>query len=440
MLGDLTWCLNRFGQPLFCVNQIYCVEENTLRNLTSRIPVWFFTVQISTSLDPEIHFTNKTSSAVQQFNTMPASNSMKNKPIRPPFTATNSWVIRHAREIIGYDEYDEIAREIEEGRASEKIEDDLVQSLASLKTGSNSLLEISDHHLPDTPKDYDPECEGGNGQKSIVENLEAAAAEMEANHLGDELAVAGPEQEPEGECSRYLARGDSGSNMLSNPTNPSNSNLNSTNYCNSNLNSHSRSGSGFEALTVPRPAYKTRHSRANHQENASVQNEYASPYAYTANNSDTPKYHTAYTAAQALAHGNEIERGASPMPRVRVTSASPPLHLQPAVNTVPSTVSISIPDSIYSRTPTRSRSLRFSKKIEPRPRGSRDRCSDTKMSNPQRTARLTVPRYTRHHFSTSPFVDMGECITPESIIEEQEEEGEEAEGRGGECERRGRFR
>ncbi|KAI0965039.1 hypothetical protein F4678DRAFT_346774 [Xylaria arbuscula] len=347
---------------------------------------------------------------------MPSSNSNKNKPIRPSFNATNSWIIRHARELIGYDEYDEIAREIEEERANEDYEDDFAASFASLKTGSDSHHAASGRHPAYALDEYQPDRGSGNEQKTIVENLEAIAAEMEASHF-DDSDDGGSKSVPE---SKYPER-EKEEVISSLSYRPSCCGTLSTSINSSTSNSGSESESEF--LTVPRPTYAvpTRHSRAGSRESAR--------YAY-------PRSRDAYTDALALAHGNEIERGLSPMPRVRATSASPPLYLQPAVTMVPdanSLSSISIPDSIYSRDLTYSNpSSRSTTKTEPRVCDSRDRYRENQ--NPQRAARLAVPRYASKHFVTSPFVRPDERFVLEAVIEKEEEEERE------EYERRGRFK
>ncbi|KAF2963348.1 hypothetical protein GQX73_g10226 [Xylaria multiplex] len=99
---------------------------------------------------------------------------MPSEPMRPPFSASNSWVISRARGLIGYDTYrvEKWLSEIENGDA---VEND----------GDHSEMDYPHHHPAGELEDYDPDCVPIS-RMSIIEKLEAIAEKMEAESHDDE--------------------------------------------------------------------------------------------------------------------------------------------------------------------------------------------------------------------------------------------------------------
>ncbi|KAI1754178.1 hypothetical protein F4782DRAFT_528620 [Xylaria castorea] len=120
-------------------------------------------------------------------------------PLKPPLNATNSWVVSRAREFIGYDAYGTVEQWLDDVTDDGENEND--NNNNGSRSGNNtSKSPTGDHgssrrgHPAGELEDYDPDCTLFS-QKTIIEVLEAAAAEMEAGHSSDsDGAVQPPER------------------------------------------------------------------------------------------------------------------------------------------------------------------------------------------------------------------------------------------------------
>ncbi|KAI3339008.1 hypothetical protein F4824DRAFT_508950 [Ustulina deusta] len=384
--------------------------------------------------------------------------SSSNEPMKPPLNATNSWVIRRARDLIGYDNYD-----IEQWL--DNVTDDDINENNANDTGKSPVYpETSSGTDLGEPEDYDLDRRAIS-EKTIVETLEAVAAEMEASHHDDESynsasfvtsaehscdidEIASHSSSSLSHRYQYLPSDslenqslighcqgtNSGSTIGSGTRNADSDDstpsrlasdtdtisgvepesersrrlvrLRSSSNTLSSPMSPSRSKPRSQFLTVPRPAHltaKPRHSRPSRQGSRG----YIRPHTY----------------ADAFAHRPEIERCPSPMPHVRLpappnpsSSTCTPLSSHP----IPASMSghISSPQSL---TPSRPR-LRLSRNRE-----GETPALETVRPLPQQAGRLLVPQTPRTHFVASPFADPNGCVgheIPALIVEEDEEEEE----------------
>ncbi|KAI1114831.1 hypothetical protein F5Y14DRAFT_450687 [Nemania sp. NC0429] len=120
----------------------------------------------------------------------------------PPVNARNSWVIDHARELIGYDHYNAILQWLDDvpndadkfalhrGEDGANDVNDDVGCASSSKSSHSSV--VGDHY------EYDQDC-AVFSQKSIIERLEEAAAALEVTLFGGDGGSDGDDEEEEEE-------------------------------------------------------------------------------------------------------------------------------------------------------------------------------------------------------------------------------------------------
>ncbi|RWA03227.1 hypothetical protein EKO27_g11879 [Xylaria grammica] len=119
---------------------------------------------------------------------MPSSSPTVSDPMRLPVNATNSWIIRHARDLVDYDSYD-----VE--KWLDGIDDNY--DVVDEKYGGMNHGKFPDHdvemmgvtaavarHPAGALDEYDPDHVAFS-QLSIVERLEAMAVELESGYGGD---------------------------------------------------------------------------------------------------------------------------------------------------------------------------------------------------------------------------------------------------------------
>ncbi|KAH8161805.1 hypothetical protein CIB48_g6441 [Xylaria polymorpha] len=108
-------------------------------------------------------------------------------PMKPPLNATNSWVIRRARELIGYERYGAVEQWLDDVDDDGENDNYRISNHGNNHGNSPSKSPHYDHrssrpgHPAGELEEYDPDCPLFS-QKTIVEVLEAAATETEAGH------------------------------------------------------------------------------------------------------------------------------------------------------------------------------------------------------------------------------------------------------------------
>ncbi|KAI0441733.1 hypothetical protein F4803DRAFT_551864 [Xylaria telfairii] len=116
--------------------------------------------------------------------------------IKPPLNATNSWVIRHARDLIGYDGYGAVEQwldDVNDVDNDSNNESNFINKHENNHENSheNKLSKSPHHghcssrlgHAAGELKEYDPDCPLFS-QKTIVEVINVAAVETEAEYNG----------------------------------------------------------------------------------------------------------------------------------------------------------------------------------------------------------------------------------------------------------------
>ncbi|KAI0874333.1 hypothetical protein GGS24DRAFT_516682 [Hypoxylon argillaceum] len=112
--------------------------------------------------------------------------SSSNEPLLPaeaPLYATNSWVISRSRALINYDKYDAVAQWLDEVTDEEGEKIDAGKALSRSERGPDQVRVLCGHAAGEL-EDYDSDC-CILSPNTIVERLEAVAAEMEARHHED---------------------------------------------------------------------------------------------------------------------------------------------------------------------------------------------------------------------------------------------------------------
>ncbi|KAI1362763.1 hypothetical protein F5Y08DRAFT_341285 [Xylaria arbuscula] len=229
--------------------------------------------------------------------------SSPNKPITPPLHATNSWIITRARAMIDYDSYGSIEDWLE------NVEDDDDDTIKSLDTvhPAGEIEDYDQDHQVLTPM-------------SVVERLEVAAAKLEALHHG-------ADEEHESDCEDVLSMPSSlsfrsgGYGHL-----PSDSLENEPLVCD-RRDANPETAVGAEKILVPS-------SQTTSDNSASSQVLAVPPRAYTARERQGKKANrqrrkrftiprlNSYSDMDNLNEGLSIERGLSPIPRIRRWTSS----------------------------------------------------------------------------------------------------------------------
>ncbi|KAI0452179.1 hypothetical protein F5B21DRAFT_351142 [Xylaria acuta] len=296
------------------------------------------------------------------------SSPNKSAPLmRPPLSATNSWVISRARELIGYDGYGTVEQWLDNVTNDSKNENNSF-SPGERKRG-NHTSKSPDHehgssrrgHPAGELHDYDPDCTLFS-QKTIAEVLEAAAAEIEARHCGEDGGAVSPPGHCDNaslpsslasSCYGYLPSDSlEGEPLLGDFRSVRDADPRSTTDGKPNASSPPSPSSNSQFLTVPPPAH-TAPARARARENTQYQaGKYHHPHPHP-HPRPQPRPHTHshshdYAFVQPFPHP-EIERCASPMPRFHGESPYPvsPDSEVPPPTPAPSVASVSSSTSSY---------------------------------------------------------------------------------------------
>ncbi|KAI0481857.1 hypothetical protein F4859DRAFT_512993 [Xylaria cf. heliscus] len=234
-------------------------------------------------------------------------------------------VIRRARELIGYDGYGTVEQWLDVADENEnESENENKNNTNENKHGNNTSKSPDHHHGPSRPghpagelEDYDPDRPLFS-QKTIVDVLEAAAAEMEAGR---------DDASPASSCYRYLTSDSLGGEpLLDNQyqfqgldVNPPSAIIDEKSSTPSPPLSTSNSNSNSELLTVPLPAH-TAPARARAGKYTPPPHPHPDPHPHPlpqpTPDTQSQSQSNNYFFAQPYLH-LEIERGASPMPRFR---------------------------------------------------------------------------------------------------------------------------
>ncbi|KAI0543242.1 hypothetical protein GGR58DRAFT_15023 [Xylaria digitata] len=378
-----------------------------------------------------------------------SSSDKPSEPTPPPFSASNSWVISRARGLIGYDTYsiEKWLSEIEDGGADEN-------------DGDHSEMGYS-HHPAGALEDYDPDCVAFS-RMSIIEKLEAMAAEMEAGSHDDESGP--PRDSPNtDEASSPSSSSSSYYNPLPSDSLEGKSLISDSRGTNSGSTTgsetpHRDSDNGYSYFShpkgvkfpiplskfrvplptppkedrvmseaaflrylahrssMPSPSTMTPLKKSNSQFLAVPKPVYTyRPRHSRANRKREKRRANANTVSALHVHAADTQRCPSPFPSVRPPSTSslmsplfPPIAGSEGGNSGPAT-----------ETPAKPR-LRISKNVG----GAQRPLPEIVRPGLQRAGRLIVPGPSPAQFIASPFVPRRVGEVPIVILEEEEGEGE----------------
>ncbi|KAJ3560461.1 hypothetical protein NPX13_g9293 [Xylaria arbuscula] len=320
--------------------------------------------------------------------------SSLNKPITPPLHATNSWIITRARAMIDYDSYGSIEDWLE------NVDDD-EDALKSLETvhPAGEIEDYDQDHQILTPI-------------SVVERLEAAAAKLEALHYR-------ADEEQESDCEDALSMASSLSFRSGGYGHLPSDSLENEPLVPTRHDANLEAAVGEEKTLVPS-------SQITSDNSASSQVLAVPPRAYTARERQGKKANRqrgkrftilrlkSYSDMDNLNEGLSIERGLSPIPRIRrwassrrrsasrassasVSSQRAP-EPGPVSSEIVSTSEANVTQNTSSQSLTQSNSLRL--RIS--------KCRQTPSLEilspiPQRAGQLLVPGPAQTHFIGSPF-------------------------------------